>query len=107
MLHKLQKCLCRVVDFVLATSIEPLCHLFVASLSHFNRHYFVRCLSLLAELVSLPYCCGSSTCYSNRLQVFSGTIARCYKNSVPVFTFLILLDSVILFLQNVFLVVMI
>ena len=43
-------------------------------------NYFGRCSSELAELVPLPYSCGRSTCYSDRLHDFSVTTPRCYKD---------------------------
>ena len=42
-------------------------------------YYYGRCLSELAELVSLPSQ-GRSTHYSDRLHDFSVTIPRCYKD---------------------------
>ena len=56
LLDKLQKRICRTVGPSLAASFEPLAHCrSVASLSLFDRHYFGRCSSELAELVPLPY----------------------------------------------------
>ena len=56
LLDKLRKRICRTVGPSLAGSLEPLVHCRnVASLSVFYRYYFGRCLSELAELVSLPY----------------------------------------------------
>ena len=52
----------------------------VASLSLFYRYYFGRCSFELAQLVPLPYSRGRSTCYSDRLDDFSVTIPRCYKD---------------------------
>ena len=40
----------------------------------------VRCLSELAELVPLPHSRGRSTRYSDRLNDFSVSIHRCYKD---------------------------
>ena len=81
LLDKLQKPICRTVGPSLATSLEPLAHhRNVASLSLFYRYYFGRCSSELAQLVPLPYSQGRSTCYSDRLQDFSATIPRCYKD---------------------------
>ena len=51
----------------------------VASLSLVYKYYFGRCSSELAGLVPIPYFCGRSTCYSNRLHDFSITIRRCDK----------------------------
>ena len=81
LLDKLQKWVCRTVGPSLASSLEPLpgCRN-VASISFFYKHYFGRCSSELAELVSLPESWGRSTCYSDRLHDFSVTIPRCYKN---------------------------
>ena len=59
LLDKLQKWICRTVDPSLVASLEPLAHhRNVASLSLFNRYYFGRCLSGLAQLVPLPYSWG-------------------------------------------------
>ena len=81
LLDKLQKQICRTVGPSLAASLEPLAHCRnVASLSLFYRYYFGRCSSELAHLVSLPYFRGRSTCYSDRLDDFSVTIPRCYKD---------------------------
>ena len=65
LLDELQKWICRIVGSSLATSLEPLAHRQnVASLSLFYRDYFGS-LSELAELVTLPFSGGSSTCYSD------------------------------------------
>ena len=48
----------------------------VVMLSLFYRSYFGICLSKLAELVPLPYCCERSWRYSNRMHDFS-VIPRC------------------------------
>ena len=56
LLYKLQKQISRTVSPLLAASLERLAHCQnIASLSLFYRHYFGRCLSELAQLVSLPY----------------------------------------------------
>ena len=86
LLDKLQKQICRTVGPSLAVCLEPLAHRRnAASFSHFYRYYFSRCLSELAEVVSLSYSLGRSTCYSKRLHDFSVTIPRCsndvYANS--------------------------
>ena len=59
LLDKLQKRICRTVGPSLDASLEPLtrCHN-VASLSLFYRYYFGR-TSELAQLVPLPFSCGS------------------------------------------------
>ena len=81
LLDKLQKRICRTVGPSLAASLEPLAHCqIVASLSLFYRYYFGRCLSELAQLVPLLFSRGRSTHYSDRLQDFSVTIPRCYKD---------------------------
>ena len=81
MLDKLQKWICWNVDRSDAAPLEPLAHRRnVASLSLFNRYYFARCSSELAQLVPLSYSRGSSTRYSDRLHDFSVTISRCYKD---------------------------
>ena len=51
----------------------------VASSNLFYRYYFGKCSSELAQLVSLSYSWGRSTCYSDRLHDFSATIPICYK----------------------------
>ena len=81
LLDKLQKQICRTVGSSLAASLEPFAHHWnEASLSLFYRYYFGKCSSELAELVPLPYSCGKSTCYSDRLHDFSVTVPRCYKD---------------------------
>ena len=81
LLGKLQKQICKTVDPSVATSLEPLAHhQNVASLNLFYRYYFGRCLSELAQLVTLPFSRGRSTHYSDRLHDFSVTIPRCYKD---------------------------
>ena len=81
LLDKLQKWICRTVSPSLATSFEPLAHRRnVASLSLLYRYYFGRCSSELAQLVTLHFSQGNSTCYSDRFQDFSVTIPRCYKD---------------------------
>ena len=52
----------------------------IASLSLFDKYYFGKCLSELAQLVPLPYSRGRSTLYSDRLHDFSVNIPRCYKD---------------------------
>ena len=52
----------------------------MASLSLFNRYYFGRCSSELAQLAPLPISGGRSTHYSDRLHDFSATIPRCCKD---------------------------
>ena len=64
----------------LATSLEPLTHKDVASLSLFYRYYFGRGSSELAHLVPLLFSLGRSTHYSDRLHDFSVTIPRYYKD---------------------------
>ena len=79
-LDELQKWICRIVGSSLATSLEPLVHRQnVASLSLFYRDYFGS-LSELAELVTLPFSGGSSTCYSDWFHDFSVSIPRGYKD---------------------------
>ena len=56
LLDKLQKQICRTAGPSLAASLEPLAHhRNLASLSLFNRYYFGRYSSELAELVPPPY----------------------------------------------------
>ena len=84
LLDKLQKQICRTVGLSLVTFLETLAHhWYVASLNLFYRYYFGRCSSELAQLVSLRFSRGSSTCYSDRLHDFSVTIPRRYKNVYP------------------------
>ena len=81
MLDKLQKRIWRTVGPSLAASLKLLPHHWhVASLSLFYRYYFGRCSAKLAQLVPLPFSCGRSTHYSDRLHDFSVTIPRCYKD---------------------------
>ena len=81
LLDKLQKWLCRNAGASLAASLEPFAHrLNVASLSLFRTYYLGRSSSELAQLVPFPYSRGRSTRYSDRLQDFSVTILRCYKD---------------------------
>ena len=81
LLDKLPKQICRTVGPSPASSLESLVPRGnVASLSHFYRYYFGRCLSELTQLVPLLYCRGRSTCYSEALHGFSVTILRCCKD---------------------------
>ena len=81
MLDKLQKRV-KTVGPSLAACLEPLDYLQnVPSLGLFFRYYFCRYSSELKELVLLPYCCVSSTCYSDRLCNLSVNIPRCYKDA--------------------------
>ena len=71
----------RTVGPSLAASLEPLTHCQnMGSLNRFNRYYFDRCSSELAQLVPLPFSRGRSTPYSDGLHDFSVTIPRCYKD---------------------------
>ena len=75
LLDKLQERICRIVGTSLADSLEPLTHRRnVASLSLFDKYYFGRCSSELAQLVPLPFSGGRSTRYSDRVHDFSVTI---------------------------------
>ena len=81
LLGKLKKRICKIVSPSLAASLEPLAHhRNVASLSLFYRYYFGKCFSELAQLVSVPFSQGRSTCYSDRFHDFFVTIPRCYKD---------------------------
>ena len=81
MLDKLQKWICRTTGPSLAAPLEPLVHCRnVASLSLFYRYYLGRYPSEMAKLVPLPHSRDRSTSYSKRLQNFSVTIPRCYKD---------------------------
>ena len=81
LLDKLQKWICRTVVLSLAAFLEPLAPCWnVASFSHFYRHYFGRCSSEVAQLVSLPFSRCRSTHYSDRLHDFSVIIPRCCKD---------------------------
>ena len=65
----------------LATFLEHLDHRQnVASLSLSYNYYFLGCSSELADLVPLPRSHSRSTCYSNRLHVFSVAICRCHED---------------------------
>ena len=87
LLGKLEKGICGAVGPSLSASLEPfLAQCWnVVSLSLFYRHYIGRYSSELARQVSLLFCCGSSTCYFDRLYHFFVTIPRCcngvYVNS--------------------------
>ena len=81
MLDKLQKQICRTVSPSFAASFEPLAQRRnVVSSSLFHRYYFGRCSFKLAKLVPIPYSHGRPTRYFNRLQDFSVTIPRSYKD---------------------------
>ena len=81
LLDKLQKQICWTVGPALAASLEPLAHhRNVAACSLLCRYYFSRCSPELDQLVPLPYSRGRSTCYSDRLNDFSVTSPRCYKD---------------------------
>ena len=81
LLDMLQRRICRIVGPSLAASLEPLAHhRNVASLYLFYRYYFGRCSSELAQLVPLPFTQERSTRYFDRLDDFSVTIPRCYKD---------------------------
>ena len=81
LLDKLQKRICRIVGPSLAASLELLVHRRnFASISFFNRYFFVRCSLELAQLVPLPFSQGRSSRYSDRLHDFSVTIPRCYND---------------------------
>ena len=81
LLDKPQKRICRIVDPSLAASLEPLAHCRnVASLSLFDRYYFGKCSSELAQLVPLPFSRERPTRYSDRLHNFSVTIPKCLKD---------------------------
>ena len=76
--NKLQKRIYRIVGISLVASLEPLTHRRnVARLSLCYRYYFGRCSSELAQLVPLPFSRRRSTCFSDRLHVFSVSIPKC------------------------------
>ena len=80
MFDKLQKQIYRTVGLLPAASLENLGHRGnIASLNLFYRYYFDRCSSEPAQLVPLPYFCGRSTHYSDRLNKFSVIIPRYYN----------------------------
>ena len=104
MLDKLRKHVYRTVDPLLAASLEPLAHCrSEATISLFCRYYYVRYSSELAELVPLPYSCGRSIRYSNRLDNFLSLFLDVVRMSLSTVSFLPRLDSGILYLQNAFL----
>ena len=77
----LQNQICRTIGPYFAASYEVLAyHRNVASLNLFYRYYFGRWSSELAKLVPLPFSWVRSTLYSDRLDDFSATIARCYRD---------------------------
>ena len=81
LLDKLQKRILSTVSLSLAASFESLVYCqIVTSLSVFYSYYFGRCSSDMAQLLPIPYLCGRSTRYSDRLHDFSVTIPRCYKD---------------------------
>ena len=81
LLDKLQKRICRTVGHSLSGCLESLARRQnIVSLSLFYRHYFGRCSSEVAEVVLLPFSCGRSTRYSDRLHDFAVTIPRCCKD---------------------------
>ena len=81
LLDKLQKRICRTVGPSLATSLEPLAqNRNVASLSLFFKYYFGRYSSEPYQLVPLPFSRQRSTRYFDRLNDFSVTLPRCYKD---------------------------
>ena len=81
LLDKLQKRICRTVGHSLSGCLESLARRQnIVSLSLFYRHYFGRCSSVVAEVVLLPFSCGGSTRYSDRLHDFAVTIPRCCKD---------------------------
>ena len=98
LLDKLQKRICRTIGPSLATSLELLGHRRnVASLILFYRYYFGRCSSELAQLVQLPFSCGRSTRYSDRLHmIFLWSFLDVTRMSMSTVTFLTQLDSEIL-----------
>ena len=62
LLNKLEKRICRTVGPSLSTFLEHVAHRRnVTNLSLFYRYYFNRCLSELAELITIPYSRGRST----------------------------------------------
>ena len=86
LLEKLQKQICRTVGPSTTASLEPLGHFWnVASVSLFYRYYFGKCSSKLAQLVPLPFSQVRSTCHSDRLDNFSVTIPRRYKDVYVMF----------------------
>ena len=71
LIDKLKNRICRVVGLSLAACRESWGHcLNVVSLSLLSRYYFGRCSSGLAQLIPLPYSCGRSIRYSDRLHDF-------------------------------------
>ena len=71
----------RTVGPSLAASLETFARLKMwPVLSLFYRYYFGRCSSELAQLIPLPFSRGRSTCFSDRLHIFSVAIPRCYKD---------------------------
>ena len=77
----LQNQICRTIGPSFAASYEVLVyHRNVASLNLFYRYYFGRWSSKLAKLVLLSFSWVRSTIYSDRLDDFPATIARCYTD---------------------------
>ena len=81
LIDKLQNWLWRSVAPWRAASLEPLAHSWkLASLSLFYRYCFGRFSSELPQLVPLSYSRVRSTCYSDRLHIFSVTNLGYYKD---------------------------
>ena len=103
LLDKLQNQTCRIVGPSLAASLEHLAHhRNITWLSLFQRHYFGRFSTELAQLVPLPYCRGRSTRYSDCM-IFLSPFLDVTRMSMLTVSFLVQLDSGILCLQNAFL----
>ena len=82
LLDKLQKQICRTVGPSLAASLQLLAHhRNVASSSIFYRYYFGGCSSELPQLVPYFFTWGRSIRYSDRMNDFSVTIPRSYKDA--------------------------
>ena len=97
MLDKLQKWICRNVGRSDAAPLEPLAHRRnVASLSLFNRYYFARCSSELAQLVPLSYSRGSYIVILIDCMIFLLPFLDVTRMSISTVSFLAQLNSGIL-----------
>ena len=96
LLDKLQKRICRTVGPSPATSLKPLPdRRNVPSLCLFYRYYFGRCLSELAQLVTIPFSRGRCTRYSDCM-IFLSPFLDVTRLPMSTVSFLAQLDSGIL-----------
>ena len=77
MLNRIQKWICRAFGPSLAASHESLTF---PQLKSFYWYHYGRCSAELAQLVTHPYSCRRSNCYSDRLHDYSVTTDRFGKD---------------------------